>query len=60
MECEVKDCNNEAYWFLYRINENRSKDWIKVCDKHEELISDNNLYLQGYSPRTGLLLEVKK
>ena len=43
MNCQVKDCTETAKWNLYRINKDGTKDWLKVCDKHEEEIGDKNL-----------------
>ena len=53
IKCEVKNCKNEARYFIYRINENLSKDWIKVCIKHEAEIGDRNMIIQGYNPQSG-------
>ena len=54
MKCEVNNCKNEARYFIYRIHKNLSKDWLKVCTKHEEIIGNSNLKRQGYNSR-GLL-----
>lgn len=54
IRCEVKNCKNEAKFFMYRINENLSKDWIKVCVECERKIGDENMRLQGYNPVTSL------
>ena len=60
MDCEIENCNEKARYFMYRINDNLSKDWIKVCWKCEGEIGDMNMKRQGYNPRNSLPLEVKK
>ena len=47
MKCE--NCDGKAQYFLYRINEDLSKDWINVCKYCEREIGDRNLKLQGYN-----------
>ena len=58
MKCE--ECDGKAKYFMYRINEDLSKDWIKVCPKCEERIGDNNMRLQGFNPKNSLPLGGKK
>ena len=57
MKCE--ECNGKAKYFMYRINEDLSKDWIKVCWRCEKNIGDMNMKRQGYNSK-GLPLEGMK
>ncbi len=59
MKCEVDNCDRKAQYFLYRINEDLGKDWIKVCWNCEREIGDMNMKRQGYNPK-GLPLEGMK
>ncbi len=48
MNCEVKDCTNEAKYALYRLSiYTEEKEWLHICPEHEEEIGDRNLEVIG-------------
>jgi len=51
--CQVEGCHGDAKYAMFRLYPGGIKEWLHVCPQHEQMIGDNNMYLQGYNPKTG-------
>jgi len=41
--CQVEGCYRPAVYALYKIFPNGQKVWLRVCERHEQMIGDENM-----------------
>ena len=44
------DCDEEAKYSIYQLNNNGTKQWIHVCDEHDKETDRNNRELRNTYP----------